>query len=103
MVALVRKLTSCAGRPDGILRPTEENRDLGDVERMRSVLEHLWNTERCARLGIVGDGAPPQAVGYSNDLARLVTVGEGRGRMVTWSGRLAKAKVAGSNPVFRSK
>jgi len=58
--------------------------------------------ERCARLGIVGDGAPPQAVGYSNDLARLVTVGEGRGRMVTWSGRLAKAKVAGSNPVFRS-
>ena len=44
MVALVRKLTPCAGRPDGVLRPTEENRDLGDVERMRSVLEHLWNT-----------------------------------------------------------
>ena len=42
-------------------------------------------------------------LGYLNDLARLVTVGEVRGRMSTWPGRLAKAKVAGSNPVFRSK
>jgi len=44
IVALVRKLTPCAGRPDGVLRPTEENRDLGDVERRGSILEHLWNT-----------------------------------------------------------
>jgi len=33
----------------------------------------------------------------------LVTVGEERERLVTCSVRLAKAKVAGSNPVFRSK
>ena len=41
-------------------------------------------------------------LGCPNGLARLVTVGEERRRLVTWSGRLAKAKVAGSNPVFRS-
>ena len=37
-----------------------------------------------------------------NDLARLVTVGEERRPLVTRSVRHAKAKVAGSNPVFRS-
>jgi hypothetical protein len=37
-----------------------------------------------------------------SDFARLVTVGEGRRRLVTRAVRLAKAKVAGSNPVFRS-
>ena len=38
-----------------------------------------------------------------NDLAGLVMVGEEREPLVTRSVRLAKAKVAGSNPVFRSK
>jgi hypothetical protein len=38
------EVPSFAGRPNGILRPAEEHCDLGDVERSRAVLEHLWNT-----------------------------------------------------------
>ncbi len=41
-------------------------------------------------------------LGWPNDLAGLVMVGEERRWLATWPVRLAKAKVAGSNPVFRS-
>ena len=38
------EISSLAGRANGILCPTQKHRDLGDVERSRAVLEHLWNT-----------------------------------------------------------
>jgi len=40
----VREVSAFARRPDGVLRPPEEDCDLGDVERARAVVEHLWNT-----------------------------------------------------------
>src|SRR3989449_5167917 len=42
-------------------------------------------------------------LGRQNEFHWLGTVGAQRERLWTRSGRLAKAKVAGSNPVFRSK
>ena len=44
VISQVREFAPFAGRPDSILRPPEEDCDLGDVERTRAVLEHLWNT-----------------------------------------------------------
>jgi hypothetical protein len=43
VVTLVRDVAALAGRSDSVLRPAEENRGLGDVERSRAVLAHLWN------------------------------------------------------------
>ncbi len=40
----MREVAALARRTDGVLRPPEEDCDLGDVERSRAVLEHLWNT-----------------------------------------------------------
>jgi len=40
----VREVSAFTGRPHSVLRPTEENGDLSDVERSRAILEHLWNT-----------------------------------------------------------
>ena len=54
----------------------------------------------CAPLGILGEDRLQRVLCSLNESARLVTVGEVRGGLVTWSFRLAKAKVAGSNPVF---
>ena len=54
MITLVREVAALTRCPDGVLRTTEEHRCLGDVERPCSVLEH----NRCAWLGIVGDGGP---------------------------------------------
>ena len=51
MVAIVVEVSSLAGRANGVLRPAEEHRDLGDVERSRTVLEHLWNTTVVHRWG----------------------------------------------------
>ena len=69
------------------------------ARRLGTPVEH----ERCARLGTVGDLPALPVLRCLNECARLVTVGEDRRRMATCSVRLAKAKVAGSNPVFRSK
>ena len=44
MGALVFEFSSLAGRADGVLRPTQEDSDLSNVERSRAVLKHLWNT-----------------------------------------------------------
>ena len=44
MVSAVRQLSSLAGSAHGVLRPAEDNGSLGDVERSRPVVEHLWNT-----------------------------------------------------------
>ena len=44
MITLVREVAALARRTDGVLRPPEEDCDLGDVERARAVVEHLWNT-----------------------------------------------------------
>ena len=54
----------------------------------------------CARLWIVGEDRLQRVTCSLNESARLVTVGEVRGRLLTWYVRLAKAKVAGSNLVF---
>ncbi len=43
MVAVVLEISSFASRADGILRPTQEDCDLSNIERSRAVLEHLWN------------------------------------------------------------
>ena len=40
----MREVSALAGCSDGVLRPAQENGDLSDVERSRTVLEHLWNT-----------------------------------------------------------
>jgi hypothetical protein len=52
---------------------------------------------------MVGDPPVLLLPGCLNEFARLVTLGEEQEPLVTRSVRLAKAKVAGSNPVFRSK
>ena len=102
MIAHMREKSPLTGCPDGVLRPAEENGSLGDVERSGAILEHLWNKTAVhgwgplVRIGFNGCDAP------LNESARLATVGEVRGRLLTWSVRLAKAKVAGSKPVFRS-
>jgi hypothetical protein len=44
MVALVREFSALAGRTDRVLRPTQEDCDLSNVERSCTVLEHRWNT-----------------------------------------------------------
>jgi len=44
MVALVFEFSSLASSADSVLRPAQENGGLGDIERPRPVLEHLWNT-----------------------------------------------------------
>jgi hypothetical protein len=44
MIPPVCEFAPRTGCPDGVLRPAEEACDLGDVERSRTVLEHLWNT-----------------------------------------------------------
>ena len=45
MVAPVFDFSSfAAGCADRVFGPTQEHRDLGDVERPSAVLEHLWNT-----------------------------------------------------------
>lgn len=43
MVAVVLEFSPFASRADGVLRPTQEDCDLSNVERPRAVLEHLWN------------------------------------------------------------
>ena len=47
------QLSPLTGRAHGILRPAQKHRDLGDVERLRAVLEHLWNTTVVNRWGRV--------------------------------------------------
>ena len=44
MVAVVLEISPFASRADGVLRPTQEDSDLSNVERSRAVLKHLWNT-----------------------------------------------------------
>lgn len=44
MITLMREVAALAGRSDGVLRPAQKNGDLSDVERSRTILEHLWNT-----------------------------------------------------------
>src|SRR5256885_12199711 len=56
----------------------------------------------CGSLVTLGDATPQHALSSPNLFARLVMVGEERKPLLTSSVRLAKAKVAGSNPVFRS-
>src|SRR5947208_567050 len=51
MVSAVRQLSSLAGSAHGVLRPAEDNSSLGDVERWRPVVEHLWNTNAVDALG----------------------------------------------------
>src|SRR5258708_28760653 len=53
-------------------------------------------------MGSVGEPRAALAVGCPNDFPWLVMVVEEREPLVTSPIRLAKAKVAGSNPVFRS-
>jgi hypothetical protein len=48
MVALVFEFSWLAGRADRVLRPTQKDRNLCDIERTRAVLEHRWNTNGCA-------------------------------------------------------
>jgi len=43
VIAFVYEFSPLAGRADGVLRPTGENRRLGDVERTRAVVEHWGN------------------------------------------------------------
>ena len=43
MVPDVSERSSLASGTDGISRPSQEHRDLGDVEWAGAVLEHLWN------------------------------------------------------------
>lgn len=47
----MREVSALAGCSDGVLRPAQENSGLGDVERSRAVLEHLWNTNVVHRWG----------------------------------------------------
>ena len=42
-IAHMREISPFTGCPDGVLRPAEEHRNLGDVERSGAVLEHRWN------------------------------------------------------------
>ena len=58
---------------------------------------------RCGRPWTVGEPARPVPLVALNDHHWLGTVGEELIPLVTRSVRLAKAKVAGSKPVFRSK
>ena len=51
MVARAVEFSPLASDADSVLSPTEENRDLGDIERSRAVLEHLWNTTVVHRWG----------------------------------------------------
>jgi hypothetical protein len=44
MVALMSEFAAVASCANGVLRPAQENGSLGDVERSRAILEHLWNT-----------------------------------------------------------
>jgi hypothetical protein len=75
----------------------EQRRAAG--RRLGTPVEH----ERCAPLGMVGDATGYASQAHLNRFARLVTVGDRRERLVTRCARLAKAKVASSNLVFRSK
>ena len=43
MIAHMREMSPLTGCSDGVLRPAEEHRNLGDVERSGAVLEHRWN------------------------------------------------------------
>ena len=43
MISYVREFSMFTGRPDGVLLPPEKDCHLTDVERTRTVLEHLWN------------------------------------------------------------
>jgi len=97
----VREVSGFACGANGIARPAQEHRDLGDIELTCAVLEHLWNTTAVHGWGSLEDRFQ-RVLCSLNESAQLVTVGEDRRRMSAWSGRLAKAKVAGSNPVFRS-
>jgi len=45
VITLVREIAALARRPDGILRPAEQNSDLGDVERSRPVLDSVKSQE----------------------------------------------------------
>ncbi len=64
MGALVFEFSSLAGRADGVLRPTQEHCDLGDIERPSPVLEHLWNRTvvhgwgSLVRIGFNGSAGP---------------------------------------------
>jgi len=43
MIPEVSEISSLAGGADGTACPSEEHRDLADVESSGTVLEHLWN------------------------------------------------------------
>src|ERR1700694_2002985 len=53
MVPHVREVPSLARGAGGVLRPTQEHRDLGDVEWPCAFLEHLWNKTAVDRRGRV--------------------------------------------------
>jgi hypothetical protein len=57
MVAPGFEFAALACGADGIPRAPEENCCLGDVERSRAVLEHLWNTNVVHRWGWLVKGA----------------------------------------------
>ena len=43
MIPYVSEFSPFTGHPDGVLLPPEKDCHLTDVERTRTVLEHLWN------------------------------------------------------------
>ena len=51
MVPLGRKFPPFAGSADCVLRPAQEHGSLGNIERPRAVLEHLWNITVVHRWG----------------------------------------------------
>ena len=102
MVSGIRELSSLAGCANAVLRPAEEHCDLGHVEWPRAVLEHLWNKTAVHGRGRLVSRAVRSRVHRLKERHWFGTVGEKWRPLVTRSVRLAKAKVAGSNPVFRS-
>ena len=51
MVAQIFEFSPFTRRADSLPRPTQEHRNLGDVERSHAILEHLWNTTAVHRWG----------------------------------------------------
>src|SRR5207237_7708188 len=94
--------SSLARGADSVFCPSQEHGGLSNVERAGTILRTPVEQNGCGSMGTVGDAAAQGGLGCLNKFARMVTVGEELSRLVTRSVRLAKAKVAGPNPVFRS-